>query len=49
MVNARDLLNNGNKINAIKFVREATGMGLEDAKHLVESWELDAAYRRYQR
>jgi len=27
------------KINAIKIVREATGLGLKDSKELVESWE----------
>jgi len=26
------------KINAIKVVREGTGMGLKEAKDLVESW-----------
>ena len=29
----------GNKINAINMVREATGLGLKEAKDLVESWE----------
>jgi ribosomal protein L7/L12 len=36
---ARNLLNEGNKINAIKLVREASGLGLKEAKDLVESWE----------
>lgn len=29
----------GNKIMAIKIVREATGLGLRESKDLVESWE----------
>jgi hypothetical protein len=33
---ARALLADGNKIEAIKLVREATGMGLKEAKDLVE-------------
>jgi ribosomal protein L7/L12 len=36
---ALDLLNKGNKIEAIKLVREATALGLTEAKDLVESWE----------
>lgn len=36
---ARAELAAGRKINAIKSVREATGLGLKDAKELVESWE----------
>ncbi|MEM8724013.1 MAG: ribosomal protein L7/L12 [Pseudomonadota bacterium] len=28
----------GNKISAIKLVREATGMGLRESKDLVDSW-----------
>jgi hypothetical protein len=35
---ARKLLQRGMKINAIKVVREGTGMGLKEAKDLVESW-----------
>jgi ribosomal protein L7/L12 len=35
---ARSLLAQGQKINAIKLVRERTGLGLAEAKNLVESW-----------
>jgi ribosomal protein L7/L12 len=33
------LIARGNKIGAIKRVRELTGMGLKEAKDFVESWE----------
>ena len=33
---ARALLADGNKIEAIKLVREATGLGLKEAKDFVE-------------
>jgi len=36
---ARKELAQGKVINAIKVVREATGMGLKEAKDLVESWK----------
>lgn len=36
---AQDLLRQGRKIEAIKVVREETGLGLKEAKDLVESWE----------
>lgn len=35
----RALVDGGNKIAAIKRVRELTGMGLKEAKDYVESWE----------
>ena len=35
---ARALAAGGSKIAAIKLVRDQTGMGLRDAKELVESW-----------
>ena len=35
-----DLMRNGLKVNAIKACRAATGMGLAEAKHAVESLEL---------
>ena len=35
---ARLLAASGKKINAIKLVREQTGMDLRDAKDLVDSW-----------
>lgn len=35
---ARGLMDSGNKIQAIKVVRDGTGMGLKEAKDLVESW-----------
>ena len=35
---ARVLAAGGNKIQAIKLVRDQTGMGLRAAKDLVESW-----------
>jgi hypothetical protein len=35
---ARDLMAAGSKIQAIKVVRDGTGMGLKEAKDLVESW-----------
>jgi len=35
---ARSELLQGNKINAIKIVRENTSLGLKEAKDLVESW-----------
>jgi len=36
---ARQLLRQDKKINAIKVVRDNTGMDLAAAKDLVESWE----------
>lgn len=36
---AKEILRQGKKINAIKLVRESTGMDLATAKDLVESWE----------
>jgi ribosomal protein L7/L12 len=38
LVEARNELANGRKINAIKLVREATGLDLKEAMDLVESW-----------
>lgn len=38
---AREQMAAGNKIMAIKIAREGTGLGLKDAKDLVESWELE--------
>jgi len=35
----RDLLAHGNKVEAIKIVRQATGMGLAEAKNYVEALE----------
>jgi ribosomal protein L7/L12 len=35
---AQNLLVQGHAITAIKFVRERTGLGLKEAKDLVESW-----------
>jgi ribosomal protein L7/L12 len=35
---ARVLASQGQKIHAIKVVRDQTGMGLRQAKELVESW-----------
>jgi ribosomal protein L7/L12 len=35
---ARALAASGNKIHAIKVVREQSGLGLKAAKDLVESW-----------
>ena len=29
----------GNKVNAIKIVRDNTGVGRQEAKELVEAWE----------
>lgn len=40
---ARDLALRGEKIAAIKRVREGTGLGLADAKTVVESWGLPVA------
>ena len=39
----RALFDGGNKIAAIKRVRELTGMGLKEAKDYVESWEQGGA------
>ena len=36
---AKVLLARGDKVGAIKIVRNATGMGLGEAKTLVDSWE----------
>lgn len=36
---ALDLLNKGNEIEAIKLVRDATALGLKEAKDLVASWK----------
>lgn len=36
---AREALAAGSKIQAIKIAREGTGLGLKEAKDLVESWE----------
>ncbi|HLY61979.1 MAG TPA: 50S ribosomal protein L7/L12 [Terriglobia bacterium] len=38
LAEARELNRNGRKIEAIKRVREVTGLGLREAKDLVESW-----------
>lgn len=38
MAELRVHLSQGNKISAIKLVREATGLGLRESKELVESW-----------
>jgi hypothetical protein len=38
---AREMVKNGKKINAIKLVREQTGLGLKEAKDLVESWNIE--------
>jgi ribosomal protein L7/L12 len=40
---ARGLIDGGNKIAAIKRVRELTGLGLKEAKDYVESWEQTGA------
>lgn len=40
---AVDALRAGNKIEAIKHVREATGVGLAEAKALVEAYEKGGA------
>jgi ribosomal protein L7/L12 len=39
----RALLDGGNKIEAIKLVREQTGLGLKEAKDLVDAMERGAA------
>ncbi|HEV7504761.1 MAG TPA: 50S ribosomal protein L7/L12 [Thermoanaerobaculia bacterium] len=39
-IEAKALCATGKKINAIKIVREQTGLGLKEAKDLVESWRL---------
>ena len=39
----RALLDGGNKIAAIKRVRDMTGIGLKEAKDFVESWESSGA------
>jgi hypothetical protein len=36
---ARSLLLEGNKIQAIKLIRERVGIGLKEAKNLAEAWE----------
>jgi Ribosomal protein L7/L12 C-terminal domain len=36
---ARQLAGNGRKIEAIKLVRDATGLGLKEAKEMVDSWD----------
>jgi large subunit ribosomal protein L7/L12 len=38
-VKAQALLNQGDKIGAIKLVREASGLGLKEAKDFIESLE----------
>lgn len=37
---ARQLARDGRKIEAIKVVREITGLGLKEAKDMVESWKM---------
>ena len=50
---ARELARRGDKISAIKMVRQQSGLGLKEAKDIVESWEptlgdiLSAEIRRY--
>ncbi len=39
---AREPLRQGKKIDAVKVVRQHTGMGLAETTHLVESWERGA-------
>ena len=38
-IDARRELAMGNKANAIKIVRDNTGVGRQEAKELVEAWE----------
>jgi len=38
-IEARRELAIGNKVNAIKIVRDNTGVGRQEAKELVEAWE----------
>lgn len=38
-IEARRELAMGNKANAIKIVRDTTGVGRQEAKELVEAWE----------
>lgn len=40
---ARSLMKRGQKINAIILVRQATNMGLKEARDLVENWERDSS------
>lgn len=35
----RKLLEDGLKVNAIKLVREHTGLGLKEAKGIVDGWQ----------
>jgi ribosomal protein L7/L12 len=35
---ARALAASGSRIQAIRMIREATGMGLKEATHLVDEW-----------
>jgi ribosomal protein L7/L12 len=37
---AKELLRAGNKVGAVKIVRDATMLSLKDAKNIVESWEI---------
>ncbi len=41
-LDARDLLAQGEKLQAIKFVRRKTGMDLKEAAHYVDSLEQDS-------
>jgi len=38
-IEAKRELAMGNKVNAIKIVRDNTGVGRQEAKELVEAWE----------
>jgi ribosomal protein L7/L12 len=38
---AKKLFREGNKINAIKLVREKTNLGLKEAKDIVDSWDTE--------
>ncbi len=40
MVEARDLIRRGNKIQAIKIYREHTGLGLAEAKAAIDALEI---------
>jgi len=43
VVSIDDWYNHGEKINAIKQVREITGLGLKEAKDIIDDWPMERA------
>lgn len=44
---AQDFLRNGRKIQAIKEIRQTFGVGLKEAKEIVDKWEANKTVREW--